>query len=82
MTSPEFSPTRSFKVTPSALLNFGRERRGLVLDIQRSQASADGVVLERHRCPEDRHDPVAGELVNGAAVTLDDTGRSARQELS
>ena len=33
-----------------------------------------GVVLERHRGAEQSHQPVAGELVDGAQIALDDRG--------
>jgi hypothetical protein len=45
-----------------------RKRR--ILNAQRRKTSADSVILQRRRRTEDRHDPVAGELVHGAAIPL------------
>jgi hypothetical protein len=43
---------------------------GRYLDLQSGDAGAQRVVLECHRGAEQSHQPVAGELVDGAAVTL------------
>ena len=53
-----------------ALLDVDRKPLGLLLDAQGRQTGTNGVVLQRHRRAEHRHDPVAGELVHRAAVTL------------
>jgi len=42
----------------------------LLLDAQRRQAGAESVILQRGWRAEHRHDFVAGELVHGAAETL------------
>jgi len=42
------------------------------LDLHCSQACAKGVVLQRGRCSEQRHDAVAGELVDRPAVVVHD----------
>src|SRR5262249_19468309 len=44
------------------------------LDHQRGAHGALGVVFVRLRCAEDRHDLVADDLVDSAAVPLDDIG--------
>ena len=46
------------------------EPLGLLLNAQGRQTGANSVILQRHRRAEHRHDPVAGELVHRAAVTL------------
>jgi len=43
---------------------------GRYLDLQSGDAGAQRVVLECHRGAEQSHQPVASELVDGAAVTL------------
>jgi hypothetical protein len=40
------------------------------LNVQRRTTGANGVVFQRHRRTEHRHDPVAGELCDRGAVTL------------
>ena len=37
------------------------------------------MVFQRHWRPEDGHDAVAGELVDGSAITLHDVGASIEQ---
>ena len=46
----------------------GGQILGLLLNAQCGQTTPQRVVLERDRCPEQRHDSVAGELVDGTAV--------------
>jgi hypothetical protein len=41
------------------------------LHLERGIAGADGVVLVRNRCAEERHDPVAHHLVHRALVAVD-----------
>ncbi len=53
-------------------LNLGGQALCLLLDIQRGQARAESVILQRDRRPEQRHDPIAGELIDRAAVALHD----------
>jgi hypothetical protein len=47
-----------------------RQALGLLLDVQCSQPGTKGVIPQRSRCTEDRHDAIAGELVHRAAVAL------------
>ena len=42
----------------------------LLLNAQGRQTGPNGVVLQRHRRAEHRHDPVAGELIHRAAVAF------------
>ena len=51
----------------------------LLLDAQRGEARTDGMVFERERRAEHRHDPVAGELVHRSAVAFDDEHRTVDQ---
>jgi hypothetical protein len=44
------------------------------LDALCRQTGPDRVIFQRNRCPEDGHDAVPGELVDGAAVALDNCG--------
>jgi len=53
-----------------ALVDIDGKPFRVLLNTLRRQASPDGVVLQRNRCPEHRHDAVAGELVYRAAVPL------------
>ena len=62
-----------------AVHHISRERDGLTLDLQRGDAGTNRVVLQRHRRTEHRHDPVAGELVDGAAVALHHRRRAVEQ---
>ena len=64
MQEPQFVP--AFSVVP----DLSGQPGGLLLDAQRRKTSADSVILQRHRRTEQRHDPVAGELVHRAAITL------------
>ena len=54
------------------MLDVHSEGSSTLLDIQCRSARANGVVLERDRRAEDRHDPVTGELVHSTAIALDD----------
>jgi hypothetical protein len=47
---------------------------GLLLNAQGRQTGTNSVVLQRHRCPEHRHDAVTGELVHRSAETLHNYG--------
>ena len=53
-----------------ALLDVDGKPLRLFLNAQGRQTGAGGVVLQRHRCAEHRHDAVTGELVDRAAVPL------------
>ncbi len=70
MTCPELSPTRRRRTTPSISASSPARRLPLA-GCRRSQTSAESVVLQRDRCTEQRHDAVAGELVDRPAVALD-----------
>ncbi len=52
----------------------GGQRAHRMLDVQRRQAGAKSVVLQSDWRPEQSHDAVAGELVDGAAVPLHHSG--------
>ena len=49
--------------------HLSRQALGLPLNVQRGQTGAKSVILQRNRRPKERHDPVAGELVDGPAVS-------------
>ncbi len=53
-----------------AVFDLSGKPRVLILNAQRRQTGTNSVVLQRHWRTEHRHDPVAGELVHRAAVTL------------
>ena len=72
ITSPEFRPTRSCRRDLVTMLDVHSDGSSTLLDIQCRSARANGVVLERDRRAEDRHDPVTGELVHRTAIALDD----------
>ena len=59
--------------------HIGRERDRLIVNLQRRDAGTNRVILQRRRRPEDRHDPVAGELVDGASVALHHGRRTVEQ---
>ena len=70
-TSPEFSPTRIWTehaLGPPHLLGVLLDR---VLHPERRVARPHGVVLVGERRAEERHDPVAHDLVDGALVAVD-----------
>ena len=53
-----------------ALLDVDGKPLGFLLNPQGRETGTKGVVLQRHRRPEHRHDAVTGELVDYAAVPL------------
>ena len=61
------------------VVDVGGESLRLDLDAQRSQTRAIRVILQGHGSAEHRHDPVAGELRDRAAVTLHHCRRAAHQ---
>ena len=70
-TSPECRPTRiwiSHAVGAPHLLRVAVDAR---LHVERGVAGADGVVLVGERRAEERHDPVAHDLVHHALVLVD-----------
>ena len=70
-TSPEFRPTRMLDgdaVRAPDSLGVPLDR---LLHAQRGVAGADGVILVGERRAEQRHDPVAHDLVDGALVAVD-----------
>ena len=70
-TSPEFSPTRILtRAAVRAPHLLGVALHGL-LHPERRVARAHGVVLVGERRAEERHDPVAHHLVDGALVAVD-----------
>ncbi len=62
-----------------ALVNVVGERPDAVLDFQGGKTGTGRVVFERCWCTEHSHDAVAGELVNGPAITRHDRGAAGRQ---
>ena len=80
-TSPELIPIRAEKLRPSAR-GAARPRTGDVVEHpQRRVAGALRVVLVGDRRPEDGHDPVAGELVDGALEAVDRLGEDREEAL-
>ena len=63
-------------LTASQLRRVGGQ---LALQVERRQAGAPRVVLVRHRRPEDRHDAVAGELVDRALEAPDARGEDGEE---
>ena len=57
----------------------GRQTGRLVLDFQGGDARTNRVILEGHRRTEHRHDPVAGEFVDGSSVLPHHCRRSVEQ---
>jgi hypothetical protein len=53
-----------------ALPHVNGKTLGLLLQSQRCQTRSKSVILQRHRRPEHRHDPVTGELVYRATEPL------------
>jgi hypothetical protein len=51
-------------------LNLGGQALSLPLDIQRRQTSANCMILQRNRRTKQRHDPVAGELIDRHLLEL------------
>ena len=70
MTWPELRPIRKRRSIPSRLCDPVRDLSHLLLNAQCRQTGPSSMVFVRDRCTEDRHDAVAGELVDGAAVPL------------
>ena len=70
-TSPEFSPTRICTGVPPCALDLVRVLLDRLLHPERGVAGAHGVVLVGERRAEERHDPVAHHLVDGALVAVD-----------
>ena len=69
-TSPEFSPTRIW-TGPRARAHLLGVRADRLLHPQRGVAGPHRVVLVGERRAEERHDPVAHHLVDGALVAVD-----------
>ena len=70
-TSPELRPTRiwiSTPVRPPEILRVSPHR---VLHAERRVAGPHGMILVGHRRAEERHDPVAHDLVDRALVAVD-----------
>ena len=70
-TSPELRPTRIWIGTPSTVRTPVGVSLHRLLHPQRGVAGAHRVVLVRQRRAEQRHDPVAHHLVDGALVAVD-----------
>ena len=70
-TSPELSPTRIWTGTPCDAEHALGVPLHRLLHPQRRVARAHGVVLVGERRAEQRHDPVAHDLVDGALVAVD-----------
>ena len=80
-TSPELIPIRAEKLRPWAAAQLGRVLGDVVEHLQRRVAGPPRVVLVGDRGAEDGHDPVAGELVDGALEALDRLGQDREEAL-
>ncbi len=67
-------PNPKLQCDAVVVLDFDGEPLGLLLNAQGCQTGTHSVVLKRDWRPEHRHDPVAGELVHRAAITLHHCG--------
>ena len=76
ITSPELSPILNLQGDRVAALDVVCQRLHVGLDVEGRAACPHGVVLECDGCAEHRHDAVAGELVDRAAVALHDRRRA------
>ena len=72
------------QVDAVAAVRLRRPARHLVLDVEGGPAGPKSVVLQRDRRAEHRHDAVAGELVDRAAIALTTapSGRTPRTDLA
>ena len=70
-TSPEFSPTRIWTGDPLCAAELVRVALHRLLHPERGVAGPHRVVLVGERRAEERHDPVAHDLVDGALVAVD-----------
>ncbi len=71
-------PHPQLQIHTVALLDVDGKPLRLLLNPQGRQTGSNSVILQRYRCTEHRHNPVAGELVHRAAVPLHDRRRSGR----
>ena len=71
ITVPVLTPVRFASVDAPALLELDVQHLEPLLHLERAADGAQGVVLVGGRHPEDGHDRVADELLDGAAVTLE-----------
>jgi hypothetical protein len=62
------------QLNPIVAFDLSRQGARFALDVQRSKACPNSVVLKRKRRAKRCHDPVAGELVDRAAIALYDGG--------
>ena len=69
------------EVDALAAPQLGRVGGELLLEVQRRVAGALGVVLVGDRRPEQRHDAVAGELVDGALEAVDALGEDREEAI-
>ena len=69
-TAPELSPTRIWTGTPCARKTASAYRGDGLLHPQGRVAGPHGVVLVGERRAEQRHDPIAHDLVDGALVAV------------
>ena len=80
-TSPELIPIRAEKLRPVLAAQLGGVLGDVVEHPQRRVAGAPRVVLVGDRRPEDGHDPVAGELVDGALEAVHGVGEDREEAL-
>ena len=69
-TSPEFRPIRTANSRPALAPHVFGERTELARQIERGRAGALGVVFVGDRGAEERHDAIAGVLVDGSLVSV------------
>jgi hypothetical protein len=67
------------QVDTVAVCDRSAQSRGLILNAQRCKTSPDCMILQRHGRAEHRHDAIAGELAQCAAVALDHRRRPLDQ---
>ncbi len=72
-------PDPQFHGDPVTTFDVGRQATRFLLDVDGCQASAKSVILQRGGCAEQRHDAVAGELVDRSAVALHHGRRTVQQ---
>ncbi len=70
-TSPELRPIRTARSSPLSRRTSSASARELARHLERGRAGALGVVLVGDRGAEERHDAVAGVLVDGPLVAVD-----------
>ena len=80
-TSPELRPMRTEKLSPCSRRSSRGVRAKLLLQMQGRVAGALGVILVRDRRAEQRHDAVAGVLVDGALEAVHALGEDREEAI-